>query len=58
MSTDQEKIKDLVKERYGARAERVISLTPVELDSDSCGCSIAANVAPEQAPNYLEISRP
>ncbi len=39
MSTEQEKIKELVKERYGARAERVISLTPVELDSDGCGCS-------------------
>ena len=39
MSTEQEKIKDLVKERYGARAERVISLTPAELDSDGCGCS-------------------
>ena len=39
MSTDQDKIKDLVKERYGARAERVISLTPADLDSDGCGCS-------------------
>ncbi len=39
MATEQEKIKELVKERYGARAERVISLTPVELDSDGCGCS-------------------
>ncbi len=39
MTTEQEKIKDLVKERYGARAERVISLTPVELESDGCGCS-------------------
>ena len=39
MSTEQEKIKELVKERYGARAERVINLTPAELDSDGCGCS-------------------
>ena len=39
MSTDQDKIKELVKERYGARAERVISLTPVELEPDGCGCS-------------------
>ena len=42
MSIDQDKIKDLVKERYGARAERVISLTPAELDHNDdggCGCS-------------------
>ena len=39
MATEREKIKELVKERYGARAERVIRLTPVELDSDGCGCS-------------------
>ena len=42
MATEQEKIKKLVKERYGARAERVISLTPAELEHDGdggCGCS-------------------
>ncbi len=42
MSTEQEKIKELVKERYGARAERVISLTPVEVVNDGdggCGCA-------------------
>ena len=42
MATEQEKIKELVKERYGARAERVINLTPVELghnDDGGCGCS-------------------
>jgi len=42
MATDQEKIKDLVKERYGARAERVINLTPADLaqnDEGGCGCS-------------------
>ena len=39
MATDQGNIKDLVKERYGARAERVINLTPTELEhTDSCGC--------------------
>jgi len=42
MSAEQEQIKDLVKERYGARAERVINLTPAELnhtEGDGCGCS-------------------
>ena len=42
MTTEQEKIKDLVKERYGARAERVINLTPTELGHDhdeGSGCS-------------------
>ncbi len=42
MATEQEKIKELVKERYGARAERVINLTPVERehnDAGDCGCS-------------------
>ena len=42
MSTEQEQIKELVRERYGARAERVINLTPAELthtESDGCGCS-------------------
>ena len=42
MSTEQDQIKELVRERYGARAERVISLTPAELEnteSDGCGCS-------------------
>ena len=42
MSTEQDKIKDLVKERYGARAERVINLAPVEQDHSndpSYGCS-------------------
>ena len=42
MSTEQDQIKELVKERYGARADRVISLTPAELDHEhdgGCGCS-------------------
>ena len=33
MSTEQDQIKELVRERYGARAERVISLTPAELEN-------------------------
>ena len=33
MSTEQEQIKELVRERYGARADRVISLTPAELSN-------------------------
>ena len=43
MSTEQHRIKELVKERYGARAERVINLTPAELNhtnGDSCGLSL------------------
>lgn len=42
MSTEQDQIKDLVKERYGARAEQVIALTPTELEHEhdgGCGCS-------------------
>ncbi len=42
MSTEQDQIKELVKERYGTRAERVINLTPAELnhtEGDNCGCS-------------------
>ena len=42
MAAEQEQIKELVKERYGARADRVISLTSSELRCDhstGCGCS-------------------
>ena len=42
MAAEQEQIKELVKERYGARADRVISLTSSELGCDhstGCGCS-------------------
>ncbi|HAA95063.1 MAG TPA: arsenite S-adenosylmethyltransferase [Dehalococcoidia bacterium] len=38
MATEQEKIKELVRERYGARAERVISLTPAEADTTGACC--------------------
>lgn len=40
MATEQDKIKELVRERYGARAERVISLTPVELEPDGSCCGV------------------
>ena len=42
MSAEQNQIKELVKESYGARADRVINLTPAELGHDhdaDCGCS-------------------
>ena len=42
MSTERNQIKELVKESYGARADRVINLTPAELGHDhgaDCGCS-------------------
>ena len=46
MSTDSKEIKDLVKERYGARAKRVIDLSPIQLtaghdttNEGGCGCS-------------------
>ena len=42
MAAEQEQIKELVKARYGARADRVISLTSSELGCDhstGCGCS-------------------
>ena len=44
MSTESKKIKELVKERYGARAKRVIELSPIqEVVADhehggGCGC--------------------
>ena len=42
MSAEHNQIKELVKESYGARADRVINLTPAEIGHDhdaACGCS-------------------
>jgi arsenite methyltransferase len=39
MATNQEDIKKLVQERYGARARGVIALTPVQETGPSCGDS-------------------
>ena len=50
MSTESKDIKDLVKERYGARATRVIGLTAIEHTADhgtshegGCGCNDAGS---------------
>ena len=54
MAIEHENIKELVRERYGARAQRVIELSPVVEHgdgehTDSCGCgpSAAACCGPE-----------
>ena len=46
MATDQDNIKDLVRERYGARAERVINLPSTELEHDD---SRSCERSPESA---------
>ncbi len=48
MAINQDDIKELVRERYGARAQRVIELSPVEEHgadehTDSCGCGPSAS---------------
>ena len=47
MVANQEDIKELVRERYGARAQRVIELSPVvehgaDEHTDGCGCNVAS----------------
>ena len=47
MAINQEDIKELVRERYGARAQRVIELSPVvehgaDEHTDGCGCNVAS----------------
>ena len=63
MSTNSNEIKELVKERYGARAKRVIELSPVpqaaaEHDhGDGCGCQTAAGACcgPEDLDHAMRL---
>ena len=62
MAINQDDIKELVRERYGARAQRVIELSPVvehgaEEHSGSCGCgpSDVACCGPEDLDHALRL---
>ncbi len=62
MAINQDDIKELVRERYGARAQRVIELSPVaehgaDEHYDSCGCgpSDAACCGPEDLEHALRL---
>ena len=62
MAANQEDIKELVRERYGARAQRVIELSPVAEDdtegcADGCGCeaTAAACCGPEDLEHAMRL---
>ena len=59
MSTNQQEIKELVRERYGARARRVIELTPAPVqgtDAEGCGCETAsACCGPEDLDHAMRL---
>ena len=62
MAIEHDNIKELVKERYGARAQRVIELSPVVQQdageqTDSCGCgpSEAACCGPEDLEHAMRL---
>ena len=61
MATNQNDIKELVRERYGARAQRVIELSPVvehsaDEHADSCGCNVAsACCGPEDMEHAMRL---
>ena len=62
MVANQEEIKELVRERYGARAQRVIELSPVvehspEEHTDSCGCGPAGSACcgPEDMEHAMRL---
>lgn len=58
MATNQEDIKKLVQERYGARARGVISLTPVQETGPSCsdsGCCDSGCCGPADLERALRI---
>jgi SAM-dependent methyltransferase len=62
MTIDNNDIKELVRERYGARAQRVIELSPVvehgaDEHTESCGCgpSAAACCGPEDLEHALRL---
>ena len=61
MVANQEDIKELVRERYGARAQRVIELSPVvehgaDEHTDGCGCNVAsACCGPEDLEHAMRL---
>ena len=62
MTINNNEIKDLVRERYGARAQRVIELSPVvehgaDEHTDSCGCgpSASACCGPEDLEHAMRL---
>ena len=59
MSTNQQDIKELVRERYGARARRVIELTPApdpDAEAGGCGCETAtACCGPEDLEHAMRL---
>ena len=61
MTTNNNEIKELVRERYGARAQRVIELSPVpaaaadHAHSDGCGCETAACCGPEDLDHAMRL---
>ena len=60
MAINQDDIKELVRERYGARAQRVIELSPVTQQdageqTDACGPSAAACCGPEDLEHALRL---
>ena len=57
MVANQDEIKELVRERYGARAQRVIELSPVAEHSadehtDGCGCNISSACCGPEDPEH------
>ena len=54
MATNQEEIKKLVRERYGAKARGVIELTPVG-NADSANCGDAGCCGPEDLDRALKL---
>jgi SAM-dependent methyltransferase len=61
MAIDNSEIKELVRERYGARAQRVIELSPVvehgaDQHTDSCGCDVSASCCgPEDMEHAMRL---
>lgn len=59
MVTHHDDIKELVRERYGARAQRVIELSPApqaeEGDADGCGSAAAACCGPADLEHALRL---
>ncbi len=61
MAIEHDNIKELVRERYGARAQRVIELSPVVEHgdgehTDGCGCNVSASCCgPEDLEHALRL---
>ena len=61
MAINQDDIKELVRERYGARAQRVIELSPVvehgaDEHTDGCGCNVStACCGPEDMEHAMRL---